>query len=160
MDGTNEQSFDSRLTARGPGGAWVFLPVPFDVEQVFGFRARVPVSGTVNGAPFRNSLLPEGDGTHAMAFGKDLQAAAGAKAGDTVHVILRLDTEPRVTEVPPDLQAALDPHPEAAEFFATLAPSHKKEYVVWIDSAKKPETRTARIAKAVAMLQAKTRRLR
>jgi hypothetical protein len=160
MDAPKEQSFDSRLTARGPGGAWVFLPIPFNVEQIFGTKARVPVAGTVNGAPFRNSLLPEGDGTHTMAFGKDLQAAAGAKAGDTVHVILRLDTEPRLTEVPPDLEFALGEHPEAAAFFATLAPSHKKEYVLWIDEAKKPETRAARIAKAVAMLQAKTRRRR
>ncbi len=160
MQPPHEHSFDSRLTARGPKGAWIFLPIPLDVQVVFGTKSRVPVAGTVNGTPFRNSLLPEGDGTHAMAFGKDLQLATGAKAGDLVHVTLKLDTEPRTTDTPEDLQSKLDEHPEAATFFETLAPSHKKEYVEWIVSAKKPETRINRIAKAIEMLQAKTRRLR
>jgi uncharacterized protein YdeI (YjbR/CyaY-like superfamily) len=36
--------------------------------------------------------------------------------------------------------------------FATLSYSHKKEYVDWIESAKKPETRASRIEKAITMI--------
>lgn len=78
------------MTSKGPGGAWTFLPIPFDVQQVFGSKARVPVSGTINGFPFRNSLMPEGDGTHSMMVSKELQSGAKAVAGEKVHVTTML----------------------------------------------------------------------
>ena len=155
-----EHSFEIRLTARGPKGAWIFLPIPFNVEEVFGTKSRVPVSGTVDGSPFRNYLLPEGDGTHAMAFGKDLQIATGAKAGDVVSVKLRLDEVERTVDVPPELKDALASDPAARTIFATLAYSHKKEYAQWIAEAKKPETRSVRVAKALEMLKAGKKRLK
>ena len=34
------------------------LSAPFDVEKTFGTPARVPVRGTINGFPFRSSLMP------------------------------------------------------------------------------------------------------
>jgi hypothetical protein len=55
-------------------------------------------------------------------------------------------------EVPADLRASLDAHPESAAFFDQLAPSHKKEYVSWIVDAKKAETRSSRIAKTLDKL--------
>jgi hypothetical protein len=74
-----EKKFEGLLTARGPKGAWTYMPIPFSVEEVFGKRSRVPVSGTINGFAFRNSLMPNGDGTHLMTISKDLME--GAKAG-------------------------------------------------------------------------------
>ncbi|HEY6283346.1 MAG TPA: YdeI/OmpD-associated family protein [Nitrososphaerales archaeon] len=38
-----------------------------------------------------------------------------------------------------------------------MAPSHKKAYVTWIESAKALKTRDRRIAKAVVMVAAKKR---
>ncbi|MBA2612191.1 MAG: DUF1801 domain-containing protein [Bacteroidetes bacterium] len=40
-------------------------------------------------------------------------------------------------------------------YFETLAFSHKKEYIIWIEDAKKEETRKSRIAKAISKLGAK-----
>jgi hypothetical protein len=155
-----DQEFEAVLTARGPGGAWIFLPVPFDVESAFGSKAQVMVAGTINGFAFRNSLLPQGDGTHAMMVGKDLQAGAGAKAGDKVRVIMRRDDEERTVEAPDDLRAALAGRPRAEAFFAGLTASQKKEYVDWIVSAKQAATREARIAKALDHLEEGKKRLR
>jgi uncharacterized protein YdeI (YjbR/CyaY-like superfamily) len=55
--------------------------------------------------------------------------------------------------VPPDLQAALDASPAAAAFFATLRGANRYAILYRIGAAKKPETRAARIAKFVAMLE-------
>jgi hypothetical protein len=85
------KKFKARLASRGPGAAWTFLEIPFSVEKAFGSKARVPVAGTINGFAFRNSLLPQGDGTHAMAVSKALQAGANARAGDLVSVSLEVD---------------------------------------------------------------------
>lgn len=147
-----KKEFQAALVGRGPGNAWVFLPIPFDVEEVFGKRSRVPVKGTINGYPFRNSLLPEGDGTHSMAVNKELQNGATAGPGDLVAVVMEADTDDRVVVVPDDLAAALGKSDPAKGAFDALAYSHKKEYVDWIEDAKKPETRQRRILKAVEML--------
>jgi uncharacterized protein YdeI (YjbR/CyaY-like superfamily) len=56
-------------------------------------------------------------------------------------------------EVPRDLQAALDANPKAAAFFATLRGANRYAILYRIGEAKKPETRAARIAKFVAMLE-------
>jgi uncharacterized protein YdeI (YjbR/CyaY-like superfamily) len=47
---------------------------------------------------------------------------------------------------------ALDTAPDAAAFLAGLSYTHQLAYVLWIEDAKKPETRSARVAKAVEML--------
>jgi hypothetical protein len=146
--------FSAQLIGRGPNGAWTFLAVPFDVAAAFGSRARVAVRGTINGAPFRNSLLPNGDGTHSMPVNKDLQALAGARAGDTVAVVMDVDREPRTVTVPADLYAALEKAGSLAERFASLSVSHKREFLDWIESAKKEETRSRRIDKTLEMLAA------
>lgn len=46
--------FKAKLKAAGPGGAWTYLAVPFNVEKVFGSKARVAVKGTLNGFAFRS----------------------------------------------------------------------------------------------------------
>lgn len=57
-------------------------------------------------------------------------------------------------DVPPDLVAALE-QAGLAEFFRDCTPAHRREYVQWIVSAKRPETRASRIAQAVKMIAAK-----
>ena len=74
----------------------------------------------------------------------------GKKVGDTVTVTLEKDTAKRIVIVAQDFQDALNPR--AAEFFDGLAPSYKKAYVDWIESAKKEETRQRRITKSFEKL--------
>jgi hypothetical protein len=157
--GVPKQKFDVKLTPRGPKGAWTFMIVPFSVEKVFGTKARLPVEGTMNGFPFRNSLMPEGDGTHAMMVGKDLQAGANAKSGDTVSVVLWRDDQPRPVAVPGELLSALKKNAQAGKFFEALSPSCKREYASWIAGAKQPETKARRVARAIEMLVAGRKRV-
>jgi hypothetical protein len=147
-----KREFTAKLLGRGPGSAWVYITIPFDVRAVFGSKGRVPVCGAINGFPFRTSLVPEGDGTHYMAVNKTMQAGAGANTGDTVAVVMERDAAERVVAVPPELDAALRASGDAREAFAKLSYSHRKEYADWVASAKKSETRIARAGKAAQML--------
>jgi len=47
--------------------------------------------------------------------------------------------------VPPDLSAALEAHPPAAERFAAFPWSARRAILIWVADAKKPETRAARV---------------
>jgi hypothetical protein len=146
--------FQAQLVSRGPNGAWTYLQIPFNVPQIFGRKGQIPVRATINGFTFRNSLMPR-SGVHILGVGKDILASAAASPGDTVHVELALDDAPRTVAIPADLESALAKSPAHHQAFAALAYSHKKEYVDWIESAKKPETRQARIKKMGEMLSAR-----
>jgi Domain of unknown function (DUF1905)/Bacteriocin-protection, YdeI or OmpD-Associated len=149
------KQFKSRLTARGPGGAWTFLEIPFSVEKEFGTKARIAVSGTMNGFAFQNSLMPNGDGSHSMMVSKALQAGAKAVAGDVVSVAVAVDRSKRVVRVPSELKSALSRNGNAASAFKALSYSHRKEFAEWITSAKQEATRVSRAEKSIAMVIAK-----
>ncbi len=131
---------------------WVCLDIPQNVSAMLGRRGRVPVTGTINGFPIRNSLFPTGAGGHFMMVNKEMHRGASVGVGDRVEVILEVDTSPRVLKVPEDLSQALSQHPEARASFESLSYSHKKEYVDWIEDAKQSETRARRIEETVAKL--------
>jgi uncharacterized protein YdeI (YjbR/CyaY-like superfamily) len=60
---------------------------------------------------------------------------------------------PANATVPPELQAALDANPAAKEFFETLNKTNRYAVTWRVATARKPETRTARIAKLITMLE-------
>ena len=146
------QAFKAALVHPDVVGAWTFVRVPFNTEEAYGSKARVPVQGTVNGVAFRSSLMPDGEGGHFMVVNKSLQRAAHAGPGDTVEVVLDLDTALRRVEAPPDLSDALATDAAAQARFEAMPYSHQKEYVDWIESAKRAETRTGRIERALLMI--------
>ncbi len=43
-------------------GTWTFFTVPFDTSTEFGTRSRVQVKGSIDGLPYRGTLLPSGEG--------------------------------------------------------------------------------------------------
>jgi hypothetical protein len=134
------------------GSSVAWLNAPFDVVAVFGTRARVPVRGTINGFPFRSSLMPM-DGCHGMAVNKTMREGASCRAGDTVSLILERDDAERVVEVPPLLKKELAKSKAARTNWEKLAFTHQKEIALSISGAKREETRASRLAKAVDILK-------
>ena len=150
-----KKTFKATITGRGPNGAWTQLDIPFNVPEAFGSKGLVPVAGALNKFPFRNSLKPNGDGTHYMHINKELLAGAKVQVGDTVTVVMDRDTKPRTVTMPVDLKSTLASLPDLAKIFAELSYSHQKEFVDWIEEARKPETRGRRLEKTRALLAAK-----
>lgn len=62
---------------------------------------------------------------------------------------------PRPSIVPAYIRAAIRKHAAAWKFFEGLAPSHRRQYIAWIDSAKKEETKLKRLQGAIRMLAGK-----
>jgi uncharacterized protein YdeI (YjbR/CyaY-like superfamily) len=129
------------------------ITIPFDVEAVFGAK-RVPVKATVNGAEYHGSVVRMG-GKYMLGIPKAFREAADIKAGDNIVVTLEKDTAERTVAVPEDLATALKENKDAAKAWEKLSYTHRKEHVRAIEEAKKPETRTKRIEKALEMLLAK-----
>ena len=145
--------FEATLIRPEGVGTWTYLNVPFDVEAEFGTKSQVRVKGTVNGVPYRGSLMPHGNGTHYLVVKKEIRDAANAVPGDVVQVAMERDMDKREVEVPNDFLTELEANPEAQQNFNGMSYSHQKEYITWIESAKKPETRAGRITKSIEKLQ-------
>ena len=146
------QTFTAILKRPEGVGTWIYLDLPFDVTLLYGVKGQVKVKGTLNRQPFRGSAMPHGDGTHYVVINKALRDAAGAHQGDSVQVSIEPDMEDRNLTLPLDLVNALGRDLRAKEAFDKLSYSHQKEYVAWIEGAKKAETRQTRIAKSLEML--------
>jgi hypothetical protein len=128
------------------------LSAPFDVEKTFGTKARVPVRGTINGFPFRSSLMPMG-GCHRMVVNKQIRDGAGVKAGDTVTVVMEKDEATRTVEVPDLLKKELSKSKTAQVNWERLSFTHQKEMARSITEVKQEETRVRRLAKVMDVLK-------
>ena len=138
------QKFKVKLLAQA-GLEWAALKPPFDVVAVFQRKGRVPVKGTINGFPFRSSLMNMGDG-HMMVVNAEMRAGANCKAGDIVNVVMGIDVDERTVELSTYLKKIIASDPKAKDFWPQLSFTNQKEYVREIEGAKRPETRDKRIA--------------
>ena len=141
------------LVERGEGSVCA-VSINFDVEKAFGKRTRVPVRGTLNGAPFRSSVFRMGGDCHFMVVNRKLREAAGVRGGETVPVVMEHDTEPRHVEPPADFARALKSNNEAHAVWDKLSYTHRREHVEHLEDAKKPETRQRRLENSIQLLAA------
>jgi hypothetical protein len=145
-----KHTFTAIIQNAGGGGA--FVEVPFDVEAAFGSK-KPKVKAMIEGVPYRGTLVRMGSECHLLLILKEIREKIGKTFGDEVKVSVEADTEPRVIEVPAELKKAFKSEKEARAFFDKLSYTHQKEYVMWINEAKREETRQNRIVKAIAMLK-------
>ena len=134
------------------GSTATWMNAPFDVQETFGTKARVPVRGTINGFPIRSSLMPMG-GCHGMAVNRAMREGAKAEAGDVIDVVLQKDSEERAVEAPTELKKELIKNKKAQERWEKLAFTHKKEMALSITGAKQEETKRRRLGKVMQVLK-------
>ena len=90
---------------------------------------------------------------HLLIILKEIREKIGKTFGDEVKITVELDEEPRVIEIPAELKKAFKVDKEAKTSFDKLSYTHRREYVMWINEAKREETRQNRIVKAIEMLK-------
>src|SRR3981189_2705035 len=99
--------FQGKLTPTPGGGGGTLVPIPRDVAAKLGLKGMPKIQAVIAGQPYRGSLMPMGDGSYCLGVLKSIQEAAGVGFGDTVEVLLELDTAPRTVEPPADLARAM-----------------------------------------------------
>jgi uncharacterized protein YdeI (YjbR/CyaY-like superfamily) len=80
-----------------------------------------------------------------------LLTSAGLAAAPTSNSYA---ARPVIPELPDYIAKALKTNPRAWEFFQQLAPTYRRNFVVWIHVAKRPETRARRIGESISLLAA------
>jgi uncharacterized protein YdeI (YjbR/CyaY-like superfamily) len=100
----------------------------------------------------RGSLGSDGN-QYFLPLGAAWRRDCGLNAGDTVDVILSPEG-PQSESLSTDVADALEAEPQAKTFFESLATFYRNTYIKWIESAKRPETRAARIKELIGLLKA------
>ncbi|MGW5363232.1 YdeI/OmpD-associated family protein [Actinopolymorpha pittospori] len=142
--------FTAAVTEGSRGRAVIALP--FDPDQVWGYKQRHHVSGTVDGCKVRAVVEQFGDGP-GIALSPSWRRDRPVKVGSEVKVVLSAEG-PQRADLDPDVAAALEAEPEAGAFFDSLAQFYRKGYLTWINATKRrPEERARRIAETVRLLK-------
>jgi len=143
------------VTIQSASGGGAFVEVPFNVEKAFGSK-RPKVKAMIEDVPYRGLLVRMGSECHMLLILKSIREQIGKSFGDQVKVTVEADSEPRIVEIPPELAEVFKKEKAAEAYFKSLAYSHQREYVGYINEAKKEETRQRRIVKTIEMLKKKT----
>ena len=148
----SSQKFSSSIFANGDK---VGIQLPFNPNEVWGKKQRHYVTGSVNGHTIRGLLESDGISYY-------LLLGAAWRRDDMIDmnalVTVELTPEgPQQDNLAEDIVSALSSDPEARAFFESLATFYRKNYIRWIESAKRPETRAARISEMIQLLKAQKR---
>jgi hypothetical protein len=145
-------------TLEATGRSTTGIRVPDEVLAELGQGKRPKVSATFpNGYVHRTTVGPH-DGAAFLSVSAAVRESAEVAAGDVIVLDLVPDTAPREVEIPDDLAAAFATAPAAQTFFEGLTDSQRRTFVTSVTSAKKPETRQRRVARAVEALAAGEKR--
>ena len=158
---TSKIRFSAKLfqpAAAAKADSWTFLTLPKNASAKLPSRGMTTVEGTINGFPFRATLQPDGKRSHWLKIDRKMREAAGANAGDIVRLEIAPAGEELEPRVPADLRKALAAAPKARALWCDITPIARRDWIHWIVSAKRSETRARRIDNACAMLAAGKRR--
>jgi hypothetical protein len=148
-----------RPAAAAKGDSWSFLTLPSQASAKLPSRGQVTVEGTFNGVTFQATLEPDGQGGHWLKADRKLREAARTEPGDVVSLEIAPVTEEPEPKVPADLRKALAAaHPKVRAAWSDITPLARRDWIQWITSAKREETRVKRIASGCDMLAKGKRR--
>ena len=119
--------------------ARTLIEIPFNPNDVWGIKQRHYITGSVNGCQVRGPLGLDGS-NYFLPLGAAWRSDNGLDVGAKVDVILSPEG-PQTESISPDIANSLEPHPQAKAFFQSLATFYRSNYIKWIESAKRPETR-------------------
>lgn len=125
----------------GPAGALILSDDQVG-QLAGGKRAAVVVRIGDREARLRLAVM---GGQNVIGLSKANRALLGVDIGHTVDAIVSRDDVPRTVVVPDDLMAALASEPTLRTRFDRLPYTHQREFIEWVEQAKKPETRQRRI---------------
>lgn len=139
------------LESTGANTAAFVIPDTF--VEALGAGRRPKVKVTVNGKVFRTSIANM-RGPYWLGISKARREEADLVVGERYTLQIEADTQERTVELPDGLAAAIAGDDAALAAWQRLSFTNKREIAESITSAKKPETRERRIAKAADRLRA------
>jgi hypothetical protein len=130
-----------------------FVEFPFSTEELFGKKGQVKIKALFDDrVEYQGSLAKMKSDCHILGLTQDIRKQLGKTFGDEVLVSLIEDKEERTIAIADDIASVFNENPDAKNLFNTMSYTHRKEYIRWIEEAKKPETRENRKIRMIEMI--------
>jgi hypothetical protein len=130
-----------------------FVEFPFSTEELFGKKGQIKIKATFdNKVEYLGSLSKMTSKCHILGLTQEIRKQLGKSFGDEVFVSIIKDKEERIVEIADDIVSVFNENPEAKSLFDKMSYTHRKEYIRWIEEAKKSETRENRKVKMIEMI--------
>lgn len=138
-----------------------FVQVPEPVLQAIFEQAKkdkgpIPICGTVNDKPYRQTLVKFA-GAWRLYINLQMLRNSPDRIGETLKITVAFDPKDRTIEVHPKLKLALAANVEARAVFDRLPPSRQQEIVRYIARLKTEASRDRNIIRAINFLLGKER---
>ncbi len=144
--------FQSIILQNGEMNA-AFVEFPFSTEELFNKKGQVKIKALFDDkVEYRGSLVKMKSDCHILGLTQAIRKQLNKTFGDSVFVSLVEDKEERTVEIADDIALIFNENQEAKTLFDSMSYTHKKEYIRWIEEAKKPETRENRKIKMIQMI--------
>lgn len=114
----------------------------------------IKVEGVINGFPFRSTIEDLN-----LEVSKTMLTASKSKIGESVSVEITYVDDETETRIPIELSKLLKSNQQALQVWNDTTQIARGDWVLWIASAKKAETRLIRIEKAISMLSSGKKRI-
>ena len=98
--------FDAEIKRLEGEIQWNVFYFPESAEECFGLKGNIPVKITVDGHPFQHTLLGSRN-RHYLVYNEFIRRAVGKEMGDSVHVALEKNEQPRIFTIPAYLETIL-----------------------------------------------------
>ena len=148
MTETDQRSFNAVIQKEG---GFTFVRIPFSPREVWGAKPRYHVIGTINGVSVRGTLGALGQ-EYFLRLGAAWMRDSGIDIGAGVNVQLSLEG-PQENNIASDIAKAISRRKKAKVFFESLPTFYRKNFIRWIESAKREETRAKRINEMINLLE-------
>jgi hypothetical protein len=148
MSEPKQISFDAVVESEGK---FTFVAIPFSPREIWGAKPRFSVCGTINEKAVRGTLGALGQ-DYFLRLGAAWLRDNGINPGDQVKVVLGLEG-PQEENLAEDIKRAMVANQKAKTFFDGMPTFYRKNYIRWIESAKREETRTKRIQEMITLLE-------
>jgi len=149
---TDSVQFKAVIKQNGEMNA-AFVEFPFSTQEVFGKKGQIKIKAVFDDkVEYRGSLAKMKSNCHILGLTQEIRNKLGKTFGDEVSVYLLEDKEERVVEIAEDIVLLFNENPDAKVLFDKMSYTHRKEYIRWIEEAKKPETRESRKLKMIQMI--------
>ena len=135
-----------------PGkGGWTYILIPEIPKDPNAHFGMVKVKGFIDDFELKSyNLMPIKRGGMFLPVKAEIRKKIEKKEGDWVQLTLFPDKLP--LEIPEDLLLCLLDEPIAHQAFLNFTEGVRREFINWIYSAKKEETKIERIAKTINMV--------
>jgi hypothetical protein len=148
-----------RPVESGGDDTWAFCDLPADISEQLPSRGQVAVNLTLNGVELLTVLQPNGIGGHWLKIDSKFQQQTSVKPGEIVEIHLSPSKVWPDPEVPADFMIELEASRPALTTWTAITTAARTDWIFWLESAKKSETRQKRIGAACDMLANGKRRV-